>query len=87
MHSMTQQPPSGVDAHADSHHVAALDERGVRLGSASFPTTARGHEATLQWLRAMVASTPSRCPAPLQSTSPSDGFCHVKRLWQEKRMG
>ena len=40
----------GVDAHADSHHVAALDERGALFGSESFPTTAQGYRELLQWL-------------------------------------
>ena len=40
----------GVDAHADSHHVAALDERGALVGSESFPTTAQGYRELLQWL-------------------------------------
>ncbi len=40
----------GVDAHAESHQVAALDERGALLGSESFPTTAHGYRELLQWL-------------------------------------
>ena len=32
----------GVDAHADSHHAAALDERGALLGSEAFATTRDG---------------------------------------------
>ncbi len=55
MHSMTQEHPiiviGGVDAHADAHHFAALDERGALLGSASFPATTAGYAAALQWLR------------------------------------
>jgi transposase len=53
MHSMTQPPPKvigGVDAHADRHHLVALDERGALLGSASFPTSTGGYEQALQWL-------------------------------------
>jgi transposase len=53
MHSMTQQPPvviGGVDAHADTHHFAALDQRGALLGNASFPTTTVGYAQALQWL-------------------------------------
>jgi transposase len=42
----------GVDAHADAHHVAALDQRGALLASESFPTTAPGCRALLSWLRA-----------------------------------
>ncbi len=40
----------GVDAHADSHHAAALDERGALLGSAGFPTTTDGYRALFGWL-------------------------------------
>jgi transposase len=40
----------GVDAHADSHHVAALDERGALLGSESFRTTTRGYRELFDWL-------------------------------------
>jgi len=53
MHSMTQQPPrviGGVDAHADSHHVAALDERGTLLGSANFWASTPGYADALRWL-------------------------------------
>jgi hypothetical protein len=32
----------GVDAHADSHHAAALDERGALLSSEGFATTIDG---------------------------------------------
>ena len=55
MQSMTQEVPlviGGVDAHADSHHVAALDYRGAMLGSARFPATTTGYTQTLVWLRA-----------------------------------
>ncbi|MCA1698316.1 MAG: IS110 family transposase, partial [Actinobacteria bacterium] len=40
----------GVDAHADSHHVAALDERGALLGSERFRTTTRGYRELFDWL-------------------------------------
>jgi transposase len=40
----------GVDAHADTHQVAALDAHGALLGSASFPTTLAGYHALLAWL-------------------------------------
>jgi transposase len=53
MHSMTQDRPlivGGVDSHADSHHVAALDQRGGLLGTASFPTTTPGYAQALDWL-------------------------------------
>lgn len=42
----------GVDAHADAHHAAALDQRGALLATESFPTTTPGYRALLSWLRA-----------------------------------
>ena len=40
----------GVDAHADTHHVAALDGRGALLGTEGFPTTTDGYGELLVWL-------------------------------------
>jgi transposase len=40
----------GVDAHADSHHAAALDERGALLGSEAFATTRDGYGELFRWL-------------------------------------
>jgi transposase len=40
----------GVDAHADSHHAAALDQRGALLATKSFPTTTPGYRQLLDWL-------------------------------------
>ena len=40
----------GVDAHADTHHAAALDQRGALLGSEGFPTTTEGCRELLGWL-------------------------------------
>jgi transposase len=54
VHSMMQEDElvvvGGVDAHADTHHVAALDQRGVLLGRKSFPTTTLGYAQALGWL-------------------------------------
>jgi transposase len=53
MHSMTQQDTlvvGGVDAHADAHHAAALDQRGALLATKSFPTTTPGYRQLLDWL-------------------------------------
>ena len=53
MQSMTQQDTlivGGVDAHADTHHVAALDQRGALLSTKSFPTTTPGYSQLLDWL-------------------------------------
>ena len=53
MHSMTQEHTlvvGGVDAHADTHHAAALDQRGALLGTQSFPTTTSGYRQLLDWL-------------------------------------
>jgi transposase len=41
----------GVDAHADTHEAAALDERGALLATDRFPTTLAGYAALLAWLR------------------------------------
>ncbi|MGZ6576662.1 MAG: IS110 family RNA-guided transposase [Solirubrobacteraceae bacterium] len=40
----------GVDAHADAHHAAALDQRGALLSTESFPTTTSGYLELLDWL-------------------------------------
>lgn len=54
MHSMTQdQAPvviGGVDAHADTHHAAALDARGALLGAQQFAATSAGYEQLFEWL-------------------------------------
>jgi transposase len=53
MHSMAQESTlvvGGVDAHADTHHVAALNERGALLSTNSFPTTTSGYRQLLEWL-------------------------------------
>jgi transposase len=47
----------GVDAHADSHDVAALDERGRLLGTRTFPTTPEGYRALLSWLEGFGSVT------------------------------
>jgi transposase len=58
MHSMTQDQPlviGGVDSHADTHHFAALDQRGALLGTRSFPTTTPGYSQALGWLSSFGA--------------------------------
>lgn len=40
----------GIDTHADTNVAAALDQRGVLLGTESFPTTPAGHTALETWL-------------------------------------
>jgi transposase len=53
MHSMTQEEPlvvGGVDWHADTHHAAALDERGGLLATDSFAATTLGYRQLLDWL-------------------------------------
>ena len=53
MHSMTENDRrviGGVDAHADTHHAAALDSRGGLLGSKSFAVSAAGYRELLAWL-------------------------------------
>ena len=41
----------GVDTHRDVHVVAALDERGGRLGVEAFAADAAGYRKSLRWLR------------------------------------
>ena len=53
MHRMTQEDTlviGGVDAHADTHHASALDQRGALLSTKSFPTTTPGYRQLLDWL-------------------------------------
>jgi len=53
MHSMNQDSTivvGGVDSHADTHHVAALDQRGALLDTEAFPTTTPGYRRLLDWL-------------------------------------
>jgi transposase len=53
MHSMPQDRPlvvGGIDSHADTHHVAALDQRGALLATKSFATTTPGYAQALKWL-------------------------------------
>jgi transposase len=44
------QVTGGIDTHADTHTVAALDEVGQLLGHATFPATEPGYEELLRWL-------------------------------------
>jgi len=41
---------AGVDAHADTHEAAALDERGRLLGTRTFRTGSEGYRELLAWL-------------------------------------
>ncbi len=41
----------GVDAHADTHHAAVLDDRGGMLATKSFAVSAAGYRELLKWLR------------------------------------
>jgi hypothetical protein len=40
----------GIDAHSSTHHVAALDSSGRRLGSQEFTASTRGYQDALDWL-------------------------------------
>lgn len=40
----------GIDTHADTHTVAALDQLGRQLGYATFPATSTGYVELLDWL-------------------------------------
>ena len=54
MQSMNEQDRrviGGVDAHADTHHAAVLDDRGALLGTESFEVSAAGYRELLAWLR------------------------------------
>lgn len=51
--TVTQEPVTvvgGVDSHADTIHVAAIDSRGVQLGDQEFSTSAEGYQAALSFL-------------------------------------
>jgi transposase len=50
MTKITRLVTGGVDAHTDSHHAAALDERGQLLGDAAFATNLEGYHELLAWL-------------------------------------
>jgi transposase len=54
MHSMTQEDRlviGGVDAHAATHHAAALDQRGALLATQAFAVSTSGYRQLLKWLR------------------------------------
>jgi transposase len=40
----------GVDSHADTHHVVAMDPRGVLPATKGFPTATPGYRELLDWL-------------------------------------
>lgn len=46
----TREVTGGVDTHADTHTVAALDELGRVLGNETFPATPAGYADVLAWL-------------------------------------
>jgi transposase len=50
MTEITRLVTGGVDAHTDSHHASALDERGQLLGDAAFATNLEGYRELLAWL-------------------------------------
>lgn len=52
-HTLTTQAEivvGGIDAHADTHHVLALDVTGRTLGDHPFPATSQGYRDALEWL-------------------------------------
>jgi hypothetical protein len=55
VHSEQRRVIGGVDAHTDTHHAAALDDRGALLGSRSFPVSAAGYRELLAWLESFGA--------------------------------
>ena len=54
----------GVDTHADTHTVAALDQLGRRLGWAVFPAHRAGYRALADWLAGHGGSVQSGLRAP-----------------------
>jgi transposase len=50
MTSSDRRVTGGVDAHADTHDAAALDDRGRLLGTRTFATDPGGQRALLAWL-------------------------------------
>ena len=53
MHSMNENDRrviGGVDAHADTHHAAVLDDRGELLQTRSFTVSVAGYRELLTWL-------------------------------------
>ena len=71
MHSMTQENTlvvGGVDAHADTHHAAALDERGALLATQELPDDDAGLPRVAglaEQLRRRSTSSRSSRPAPM----------------------
>ncbi len=51
MNDQDRRVIGGVDAHADTHHAAALDGRGGLLGIGVFAVSAAGYRELLAWLR------------------------------------
>ncbi|WP_280255420.1 IS110 family transposase [Nocardia wallacei] len=41
---------AGVDTHAETHHVAVVNEHGKKIDDREFPTTAAGYTAIEQWI-------------------------------------
>jgi transposase len=50
---MGTQITGGVDTHLDVHVVAALDEHGVLVATASFVTTPAGYRELTGWLASL----------------------------------
>ena len=48
---------AGVDTHADTHHVAVIDQRGRHLDDAEFPATAAGYTQIGMFLTGFGAVT------------------------------
>jgi transposase len=49
-HTREHEVTGGVDTHADTHTVAALDDLGRLMGHATFPATSTGFVQLLRWL-------------------------------------
>lgn len=70
----------GIDTHADTHTVAALDELGRLLGHSTFPATSSGYAELLAWLAGHEPSRPApRLPPPKPVTGSLNPSGHCGR--------
>ena len=62
----------GIDTHADTHHLAVIDQAGRRLADAQIPTTALGTRQHYDsWVPGLDWSAwASNAPAPMEPRSP-----------------
>ena len=72
----------GVDTHRDFHVAAALDQLGGVLGTAQFPTTAKGYRSLGCWPCTKIAQGADERAGRWIGTSKCGGECgiHTKPL-------